>query len=217
MKRCGQCNALMPDDELCCIRCGTGGEKSAALKAPLTLLDKQVESQKRCPKCGHIHPIASQESEAQCPSCGIIYEKYLEQKEAVGLSGRSVMRKSDQSIRAGGEPCYLGLIASLSLFTGLSFLVCGVIWFACKDTDELAVGYAQEGINHQITIILGIILGIIPGGILMMFSPSLAIAIGIACGIFYFATPIIAAVKACKGLTYRYPLVIHFFGNVYSD
>ena len=213
MKRCDQCNALMPDDEVCCIRCGTGGEKSAALKAPLTLLDKQVESQKRCPKCGHIHPVASQESETQCPSCGIIYEKYLEQKEAVGLSGRSVMRKSDQSIRAGGEPSYLGLIASISLFTGLSFLVCGVIWFACKDTDETAVGYAQEGINHQITMILGFIVPI-----LISFSSGVAAGvIGIAWLILCLVTPIIAAVKACKGLTYRYPLVIHFFGNVYSD
>ena len=112
-----------------------------------------------------------------------------------------------------GKPCYLGLIASLSLFTGFALLTCGIIWFACRKTDEVALGYAQEGINHQITFILGLLIV----ALLSFASSVLAGIVAISWLILMLVTPIIASVKACKGLAYRYPLVIHFIGNVYSD
>ena len=215
MKRCLQCNALMPEDEVRCISCSAVGNKQPhALEIQSTVIDARVvTAQKKCPKCGHINLTEAKAPQEQCSSCGIFYHKYAERNMARNSPDRSAVNESDDALEPAGQPCYLGLIASLSLFTGFALLTCGIIWFACRKTDEVAVGYAQEGINHQITLILGLLIAVL----LSFVSSVLAGVVAISWLILMLVTPIIASVKACKGLTYRYPLVIHFIGNVYSD
>jgi len=215
MKRCLQCNALMPEDEVRCISCSAVENKRPhALEIQSTVIDARVvTAQKKCPKCGHITLTEAKAPQAQCSSCGIFYHKYAERNMARNSPDRSAVNESDDALEPAGQPCYLGLIASLSLFTGFALLTCGIIWFACRKTDEVAVGYAQEGINHQITLILGLLIAVL----LSFVSSVLAGVVAISWLILMLVTPIIASVKACKGLTYRYPLVIHFFGNVNSD
>ncbi len=215
MKRCLQCNALMPEDEVRCISCSAVGNKQPhALEIQSTVIDARVvTAQKKCPKCGHINLTEAKAPQEQCSSCGIFYHKYAERNMARNSPDRSAVNESDDALEPAGQPCYLGLIASLSLFTGFALLTCGIIWFACRKTDEVAVGYAQEGINHQITLILGLLIAVL----LSFVSSVLAGVVAISWLILMLVTPIIASVKACKGLTYRYPLVIHFFGNVNSD
>ena len=215
MKRCLQCNALMPEDEVRCIGCSAvENKKPHALETQSTVIDERVvTAQKKCPKCGHINLTEAKASQEQCPSCGIFYHKYAERNQAINSLDRSAVDDSHETVGSAREPCYLGLIASLSLFTGFALLACGVIWFACRRTDEVSVGYAQEGINHQITFILGFLIPL-----LISFSSSvLAGIVTISWLILFLVTPIIASVKACKGLTYRYPLVVHFFGDVQSE
>ena len=215
MKRCLQCNALMPEDEVRCIGCSAvENKKPHALETQSTVIDERVvTAQKKCPKCGHINLTEAKAPQEQCSSCGIFYHKYAERNMARNSPDRSAVNESDDALEPAGQPCYLGLIASLSLFTGFALLTCGIIWFACRKTDEVAVGYAQEGINHQITLILGLLIAVL----LSFVSSVLAGVVAISWLILMLVTPIIASVKACKGLTYRYPLVIHFIGNVYSD
>ena len=215
MKRCLQCNALMPEDEVRCISCSAlEYKKPHVLEIPPTVIDERVvTTQKKCPKCGHINLTEAKAPQEQCLSCGIYYHKYAERNMARNSPDRSAVNESDDALEPAGQPCYLGLIASLSLFTGFALLTCGIIWFACRKTDEVALGYAQEGINHQITLILGLLIAVL----LSFVSSVLAGVVAISWLILMLVTPIIASVKACKGLTYRYPLVIHFIGNVYSD
>lgn len=215
MKRCLQCNALMPEDEVRCISCSAvENKKPNALEIQSAVIDARVvTAQKKCPKCGHINLTEAKAPQAQCSSCGIFYHKYAERNKARNSPDSSAVNESDDALEPAGQPCYLGLIASLSLFTGFALLTCGIIWFACRKTDEVAVGYAQEGINHQITLILGLLMAVL----LSLVSSVLAGVVAISWLILMLVTPIIASVKACKGLTYRYPLVIHFFGNVCSD
>ena len=215
MKRCLQCNALMPEDEVRCISCSAlEYKKPHVLEIPPTVIDERVvTTQKKCPKCGHINLTEAKAPQEQCLSCGIYYHKYAERNMARNSPDRSAVNESDDALEPAGQPCYLGLIASLSLFTGFALLTCGIIWFACRKTDEVALGYAQEGINHQITLILGLLIAVL----LSFVSSVLAGVVAISWLILMLVTPIIASVKACKGLTYRYPLVIHFFGNVNSD
>ncbi len=222
MKRCLQCNALMPEDEVRCISCSAlEYKKPHVLEIPPTVIDERVvTTQKKCPKCGHINLTEAKAPQEQCLSCGIYYHKYAERNKAINSPDRSAVNVSDDAFGPAGKPCYLGLIASLSLYTGFALLTCGIIWFACRKTDEVALGYAQEGINHQITFILGALIGAALIGALLAVSRVLGVLAGIVAIswlILMLVTPIIASVKACKGLTYRYPLVIHFIGNVYSD
>ena len=55
MKRCAQCNSLMPDDEVRCIRCGAGG----AAPPPIAKM-------KRCAQCNSRMP----GDEVRCKRCG---------------------------------------------------------------------------------------------------------------------------------------------------
>jgi uncharacterized Tic20 family protein len=222
MKRCLQCNALMPEDEVRCISCSAvENKKPQALDIQSTVIDERVvNAPKKCPKCSHINLTEAKAPQEQCPSCGIVYHKYAERNNTTNSPDRSAVNESDDALGLAGKPCYTGLIASLSLFTGFALLTCGIIWFACRKTDELAVGYAQEGINHQITFILGALIGAALIGALLAVSRGLGMLAGIVAIswiILMLVTPIIASVKAFKGLAYRYPLVIHFIGNVYSD
>jgi len=216
MQRCQQCKSLMPDDENRCIRCGFEAVASSAMRLEDKPADKPADNmppQKICPKCGHIHQPSKIAANDQCPSCGIFYQKYQDLEKKRELSNQTDSEQINETSGFGATPCYLGVIASLSFYTGFTLLVCGIIWLACKDTDEVATGYAKEALNHQITMILGLIVPI-----LLSFSSSvLAGIVAIAWLILFLITPIIAAVKAGKGLTYRYPLVIHFFGDVQSD
>ena len=126
-----------------------------------------------------------------------------------------LLRPTEPVARA---PCYPGLIASLSIFTGFSLLVCGIIWLAFKK-DDVAVGYAQEGINHQITFISGflILYWLLAPWLISLSLKALAGFVAFAWIIIFLVTPIIAAIKAFKGEAYRYPLVVHFFGDVRSE
>ncbi len=216
LKRCLQCNSLMPGDEVCCIRCGVAKtNKVLALELIPTTHHEQlnfVSGKKRCPKCGNVRLSVAGPMEGQCPNCGIFYHKYSEQKDAFNSLDRSEIKQKHEPVASSLAPCYPGLIASLSIFTGFSLLVCGIIWLAFKE-DDVAVGYAQEGINHQITFIFGFLIPV-----LLSFSSSvLAGIVAIAWIIIFLVTPIIAAIKAFKGEAYRYPLVVHFFGDVRSE
>ena len=216
LKRCLQCNSLMPGDEVCCIRCGVS--KTNKVLAPELLPTTQheelnfVSEKKRCPKCGNVRLAVADQIEEQCPNCGIFYHKYSEQKDAFNSLDRSEIKQKHEPVASSLAPCYAGLIASLSIFTGFSLIVCGIIWLAFKE-DDVAVGYAQEGINHQITFMLGFLIPVL----ISLSSGVLAGIVAIAWIIIFLVTPIIAAIKALKGTAYRYPLVVHFFGDVRSE
>ena len=99
MKRCAQCNSLMPDDEVRCIRCGAGGAAHPPIakmkrcaqcnslmpgdevrckrcgaggveKSPIRA-QKSVPPPQPCPKCGHIRMATESGPDWQCAKCGV--------------------------------------------------------------------------------------------------------------------------------------------------
>ena len=99
MKRCAQCNSLMPDDEVRCIRCGAGGAAPPPIakmkrcaqcnsrmpgdevrckrcgaggveKSPIRA-QKSVPPPQPCPKCGHIRMATESGPDWQCTKCGV--------------------------------------------------------------------------------------------------------------------------------------------------
>ena len=103
MKRCAQCNSLMPDDEVRCIRCGAGGVAlspvakmkrctqcnsrmpgdemhcircgAGAVENSLILGQKHVPPPQPCPKCGRIRMATESGPDWQCAKCGVAPSK----------------------------------------------------------------------------------------------------------------------------------------------
>ena len=122
MKRCAQCNSLMPDDEVRCIRCGAGGVAlspvakmkrctqcnsrmpgdemhcircgAGAVENSLILGQKHVPPPQPCPKCGRIRMATESGPDWQCAKCGVAPSKA---QAARGAAVEADMSLSDRN------------------------------------------------------------------------------------------------------------------------
>jgi hypothetical protein len=95
-------------------------------------------------------------------------------------------------------------IALLTHLGGIffSFLPALIVWLLKKDQSPFLADQAKEALNFQITVIIGIAIGIVLTVILIgvLIIWGVAIANLILC--------IVAAVKASSGEQYRYPFAL---------
>lgn len=100
-----------------------------------------------------------------------------------------------------------GLIAHLSCFAGLvvpfgNFIAPIVVLMTKGKESAFVADAARENLNFQLTaLIAGIVFGLL--SIVLIGIPFL-----IALGIAWFVLPILGAVKASEGESYRYPLTL---------
>lgn len=98
-------------------------------------------------------------------------------------------------------------LSGLLFYTGIPFgniLAPFAIWLMNRDTMPLVDDQAKEAINFQLTIML----------YLFACIPLAFVVIGIILApvviIFHVVASIIAAMKAQRGIAYRYPMTIRF-------
>ena len=100
--------------------------------------------------------------------------------------------------------CHLAALIGL-LGNGVGFLLGPlVVWLLKKEDDPFVDEQGKEAVNFQITMFIAIVL-CIPLLLLLIGFP-LMIIIALMMTIF----PIIGAIKANEGQSYRYPLTIRF-------
>lgn len=105
------------------------------------------------------------------------------------------------------------LLAHLSGFLGFVFPfgnILGplIVWFLKKEESPVIEEHAREALNFQISVTLYYLMAAVL--ILALIGFPLLIALGV----FQVVVMIIAAIKADKGILYRYPLSIRFINGV---
>lgn len=100
--------------------------------------------------------------------------------------------------------CHLSALIGL-LGNGIGFLVGPlVVWLIKRDDAPFIDDQGKEAVNFQITMFLALIAS--APFILIVIGIPMMILIGILMTVF----PIVAAIKANEGVSYRYPLTIRF-------
>lgn len=100
--------------------------------------------------------------------------------------------------------CHLVALVGL-LGNGVGFLIGPlIVWLLKKDEDPFINDQGREAVNFQLTMFLALIISAIL--IILVIGIPLLIIIGILMTVF----PIIAAIQASEGKSYRYPLTIRF-------
>ncbi len=107
-------------------------------------------------------------------------------------------------------PAFL-MLMNLSLFAGYILPFAGlvlpiVMWATCKDLSPDIDRCGRYLFNHLLSFLIWWFISIVLCFVLIGFA--LVLALGICAIVF----PIIGAVKASRGVVWRYPLSIRFFG-----
>jgi len=106
--------------------------------------------------------------------------------------------------RKWGMLCHLSALVGL-LANGIGFLVGPlIVWALKKDTDPFVNVQGKEAVNFQITMLIAAAISA-----LLMLVVIGFVLIGIV-ALLMIIFPIIGAVKANSGESYRYPLTIRF-------
>jgi uncharacterized Tic20 family protein len=100
--------------------------------------------------------------------------------------------------------CHLSALVGL-LGNGLGFLVAPlVVWLLKKEDDPFIDDQGKEAVNFQITMFIALFVS----GILVLVVIGLALLVVV--GIMMIVFPILGAIRANEGETYRYPFSIRF-------
>ena len=109
-----------------------------------------------------------------------------------------------RDVRRWAMFCHLGALVGL-LGNGVGFLIVPlIVWLIKKDDHPFINEQGKESVNFQITMFLALFVG----ALLMLVL--IGIPILIAAMIMMIVLPIVAAIKASNGESYRYPLTIRF-------
>ena len=108
---------------------------------------------------------------------------------------------------AGSEPVASdsrgwAVAAHLVPLLGVSFVGPLIIWLIKREDDPFVEHHSREALNFQISVL---IYGIVLALLIWLIIPILLL---LALAIFAFVAPIVGAVKAANGNTFRYPLTI---------
>ena len=161
------------------------------------------ESNKFCTACGNVRESAR--PGLFCTSCGAKLE----------WSSAFCSNCGTKTARLGATSQYLtpqnwAAIAHLS--GGFGGVVLGVgcvlfpllIWIFKRSDDPFIDHQAKEALNFQITMLIFLIISV------LLCYIIIGVFLLIPLVIFMFVTPIIAAIRASRGIEYRYPFCIRF-------
>ncbi len=109
-----------------------------------------------------------------------------------------------RDVRRWAMFCHLGALVGL-LGNGVGFLIVPlIVWLIKKDDHPFIDEQGKESVNFQITMFLALFVGALLTLVLIGF------VILFAAMIMMIVLPIVAAIKASNGESYRYPLTIRF-------
>jgi uncharacterized Tic20 family protein len=109
-----------------------------------------------------------------------------------------------RDVRRWAMFCHLGALVAL-LGNGVGFLIVPlIVWLIKKDDHPFINEQGKESVNFQITMFLALFAGA------LLTLVLIGIPILIAAMIMMIVLPIVAAIKASNGESYRYPLTIRF-------
>jgi len=109
-----------------------------------------------------------------------------------------------REVRRWAMFCHLGALVGL-LGNGVGFVIVPlIVWLLKRDDHPFIDENGKESVNFQITMFLALFAGALLSLVLI------GIPILIAAMIMMIVLPIVAAIKASNGESYRYPLTIRF-------
>jgi len=109
-----------------------------------------------------------------------------------------------RDVRRWAMFCHLGALVGL-LGNGVGFLIVPlIVWLIKKDDHPFIDEQGKESVNFQITMFLALFAGA------LLTLVLIGIPILIAAMIMMIVLPVVAAIKASNGESYRYPLTIRF-------
>ncbi len=109
-----------------------------------------------------------------------------------------------RDVRRWAMFCHLGALVGL-LGNGVGFLIVPlIVWLIKKDDHPFINEQGKESVNFQITMFLALFVGALLTLVLIGF------VILFATMIMMTVLPVVAAIKASNGESYRYPLTIRF-------
>jgi uncharacterized Tic20 family protein len=176
---------------------------------------------KPCPKCRYVRTATDSGADWQCPKCGIVYAKFLQaQSGEAPVAGRpaTATRAAPASAAQGGGSTGLAMFTHLSILIGFiipffGIIVPIVVWITKSGQDDLAVANAKEAINFQISVLIwaAVLIGLAIFGAVLGPVIWVAAILGVVVVISSIVLPIVAAIKANGGDSYRYPWTAHIF------
>ena len=162
-----------------------------------------------------------------CQQCG---SQLTERARFCAICGEAVISGESTPVRVGrgergsrtsapvsSQARNVAMVIHLSSFAGFFLPFIGnvvaplVIWLSRRDESAFIYAHGKAALNFQISLCIYFILGAIFLFALIGFPLFIgSIFLILALVAFWFIAVIIAAVRASKGLTYRYPLDIGF-------
>ncbi|MDF7799940.1 DUF4870 domain-containing protein [Pontiellaceae bacterium B1224] len=104
-----------------------------------------------------------------------------------------------------GMACHLAALAGYLIpFLAANVLAPLIIWLLKREEGNFVNEQGKESVNFQLSLL---IYSLACG---LLFFIGIGVLMIIPLGIFGFVCPIIGAVKASEGISYRYPLCIRF-------
>lgn len=83
-----------------------------------------------------------------------------------------------------------------------------VIWLLRRDSDPFAAEHAREGLNFNITVVIGIAAAFLATILTLGLGLFILIPLGVVFGVMWLVWTIQATVAASRGEHYRYPISI---------
>jgi len=98
------------------------------------------------------------------------------------------------------------ILCHLSAWVGVGFFLPLIVFVVKKHSSSFIANNAKEALMFQISLIIYSMCGLALSAVISALFVPIILGLGISC----VALPIIASIKAAKGLCYRYPLTLWF-------
>ena len=126
-------------------------------------------------------------------------------KDADGIVEESAPFGPEKSERQWAMACHLAALAGYMMpFLAANFLAPFIIWLLKKEDGPFVDEQGKESLNFQLSLL------VYAFGCGLLFFVGVGILLVLPLIVFGFICPIVGAVKASEGTSYRYPMCIRF-------
>ena len=126
-------------------------------------------------------------------------------READGIFEESALLGPEKSERQWAMGCHLAALSGYMMpFVAANFLAPLVLWLVKREDGTFVDEQGKESLNFQLSLL------VYAFGCGFLFLIGIGVLLVFPLAVFGFVCPIIGAVKASEGITYRYPMCIRF-------
>jgi uncharacterized Tic20 family protein len=126
-------------------------------------------------------------------------------KDAEGIFEESTPLKPGKSERQWAMACHLAALAGyLMPYLAASFLAPLIIWLIKREEGTFVDEQGKEALNFQLSLLVYAFV------CALLFFVAVGIFLVFPLIVFGFVCPIVGAVKASEGISFRYPICIRF-------